>query len=103
MRLDPNPARTKETCKIKRVNPAFRSVSTPRRMKDLPQLGPVNPTTRQRPTDPPNSTFDWSPERLGERLRIELAPEAWKRLVRAAQGARCERQTAPSRGPFEVA
>src|SRR5207245_7129902 len=35
----PEPTR----CKIKRVNPAFRSVSTQRQTKDLPRAIPVNP------------------------------------------------------------
>jgi hypothetical protein len=35
-----------EYCKLKRVNSAFRSVSTPRRTKDLLEITPVNPTPR---------------------------------------------------------
>jgi hypothetical protein len=35
-------------CKIKRVNPAFRSMSTPRCTKNLPIVGPVNPPRRIR-------------------------------------------------------
>jgi hypothetical protein len=42
MRLAPKPARTTERCKIKPVYPAVRSVSTPRRTKDLPARGPVD-------------------------------------------------------------
>lgn len=43
MRLDPNPTQPTQRCKIKRVYPAVRSVSTPRWTKDLPVVGPVNP------------------------------------------------------------
>ena len=42
MRLDPHPTQPTPLCKIKRVYPAFRSVSTLRRTKDLPVVGPVN-------------------------------------------------------------
>jgi hypothetical protein len=84
MRLDRNPARPRRLCKIKRVNPAFRSVSTPRGTKDLRAAGPVNPTTSLGwPREPPLAS-EWSPERLCERLRNKLAPGAWERLIRAA-------------------
>ena len=43
MHREPNPSQTTFFCKIKRVYPAFRSVSTPRRTKDLHVVGPVNP------------------------------------------------------------
>jgi hypothetical protein len=84
MRLDRNPARPPRLCKIKRVDPAFRSVSTPRGTKDLPVVGPVNPAGSLGRPGKPSSAFEWSPERLCERLRIELAPGAWARLIRAA-------------------
>jgi hypothetical protein len=84
MRLDRNPAHNLRNCKIKRVNPAFRSVSTPRCTKDLPVVGPVNPTLSLGWRCEPSSAAEWSPERLCKRLRNELAPGAWERLVRAA-------------------
>jgi hypothetical protein len=84
MRLDRNPARPPRLCKIKRVNPAFRSVSTPRSTKDLPVVGPVNPTTSLGWPREPSSASEWSPERLCKRLRNELAPGACERLIRAA-------------------
>jgi hypothetical protein len=85
MHLDRNPDRHSRICKIKRVNPAFRSVSTPRGTKDLPVVGPVNPTTSLGSLDGPNPASEWSAERLCERLRIELAPAAWTRLILAAK------------------
>ena len=73
----PKSAQQIPDCKLKRVNPAFRSVSTPRARKDLPVVGPVNPEPAARPA----SVTDWSAESLSERLRIELSPGAWSRLV----------------------
>lgn len=71
-------------CKIKRVNPAVRSVSTPRWTKDLPVVGPVNSGRATRAPSRWSCTSDWSPARLTERLRTELTPSAWKRLIHAA-------------------
>jgi hypothetical protein len=82
----PKPTPTTERCKIKAVNPPFRSVSTPRCTKDLPVVGPVNPARALGSAEQPASASEWSAERLSERLRIELAPGAWKRLVHAAEG-----------------
>jgi hypothetical protein len=86
MRLAPKPARTTERCKIKPVDPAFRSVSTPRQTKDLPEPGPVDPepllgTTEGSPTAPA-----WSAESLGERLRCEPILRTWNRLAVGAAG-----------------
>lgn len=85
MHLDRNPDRPPRICKIKRVNPAFRSVSTPRRTKDLPAAGPVNPTTSLGMLREPPLASEWSAERLCERLQSELAPATWTRLIRAAE------------------
>ena len=85
MHLDPNSARPSRICKIKRVNPAFRFVSTPRSTKDLPVVGPVNPTTSLGWPRDPSLASEWSPERLCERLQSELAPATWTRLIRAAE------------------
>ena len=82
MRLEPNPARMIRRCKIKPVYPAFRSVSTPRGTKDLHVGGPVNPETVVGTAE----AAEWSAENLSERLRTELTPRAWSRLVRAAVG-----------------
>ncbi len=78
MRFEPNPALPTQRCKLKRVNPAFRSVSTPQWRKDLRVVGRVNPEPG---TSPPSAT-DWRAERLSQRLRTEITPRAWTRLVR---------------------
>ena len=85
MRLDPNPARTIPRCKIKRVYPPFRSVSTPRRTKDLPVVGPVDPEGALGMARGRASASEWSAESLRHRLRSELTPRAWNRLVRLAE------------------
>jgi hypothetical protein len=85
MRHHPNPARPTQRCKIKRVNPAFRSVSTPRWTKDLPRSRSVNPTRELGTSRETASALEWSAERLRERLGIELAPRAWERLVAATK------------------
>ena len=84
MSLTPEPAPILPRCKIKRVNPAFRSVSTPRRTKDLPAARPVNPSPRLASLSGSKSVSEWSAERLCERLRIELPPPAWTRLIQTA-------------------
>jgi hypothetical protein len=84
MRLEPNPARTIPRCKIKPVYPAFRSVSTPRRTKDLPVVGPVDPEGALGMAEGCASASGWSAESLSARLRRELTPRAWNRLVRGA-------------------
>ena len=103
MRLDPKPARTTERCKIKAVNPPFRSVSTPRRTKDLPVVAPVNPAAAPRLPQRPSSASEWSAERLTERLRIELGPGAWRRLEGAAGRVRGSVEQLLQRGLLEVA
>jgi len=85
MCLHRNPARQPRFCKIKRVNPAFRSVSTPRGTKDLPGAGRVNPTTALGMLREPPLASEWSAERLCERLQSELAPATWTRLIQAAE------------------
>jgi hypothetical protein len=85
MHHEPNPARPTQRCKIKRVNPAFRSVSTPRGTKDLRRSRSVNPARALGAGSGLSSALEWSAERLAKRLRTELAPRAWKRLVQAAE------------------
>ena len=85
MRRAPETAPTASDCKIKRVNPAVRSVSTPRGTKDLRRSRPVNPARALRAGSATSSALEWGAERLAERLRTELAPRAWKRLVQAAE------------------
>ena len=65
----PNPAPRSRRCKIKAVNPPFRSVSTPRSTKDLPNLGPVNPGGALGKPSEAAPASDWNAERLCERLR----------------------------------
>lgn len=85
MHSTPKPARTLPRCKIKAVNPPFRSVSTPRSTKDLPGPGSVNPGSPLGTASGSSTAREWDAGRLCARLQIELAPGAWKRLVRAAQ------------------
>jgi len=85
MHPTPKPARTVPRCKIKAVNPPFRSVSTPRSTKDLPKPGPVNPSSPLGRTSGSSAASEWDAELLCARLRMELAPGAWNRLVGAAQ------------------
>ena len=85
MHLTPKPARTLPRCKIKAVNPPFRSVSTPRSTKDLPKPGPVNSSSPLGSISGSSAPSEWDAKRLCTRLRMELAPGAWKRLVGAAQ------------------
>jgi hypothetical protein len=56
-------------CKIKRVNPAVRSVSTPRCSKDLPVVGPVNPESSTGASYKRSGTSKWGADRLSERLQ----------------------------------
>jgi hypothetical protein len=85
MRLEPNPARTIRRCKIKRVYPAFRSVSTPQWRKDLRVVGLLNPETALGTAESCAPASEWRAEDLAERLESELSPRAWNRLVRASK------------------
>jgi hypothetical protein len=78
----PKQPQTISDCKIKPVYPAFRSVSTPRRTKDLPVHGPVDPETALGTTEGSTSASKWSPENPSQRLRSELTPSARNRLLR---------------------
>jgi len=49
----------------------------------LPEPGTVNPERRKGTPEGPITASDWSPERLSERIRSELSPHAWERLIRA--------------------
>ena len=74
MRLALNPARTTPLCKIKRVDPAFRSVSTPRSAKDLPVVGPVYPEAAAGVADGLESAAENTAKRLSAAIRSELVP-----------------------------
>ncbi len=85
MTVGPKPAQQIPDCKIKPVYPAFRSVSTPQCQKDLPVVGLVNPETALGTAEGCAPASQWRAEDLAERLRSELSPRAWNRLVRASE------------------
>jgi hypothetical protein len=68
--------RTTRRCKIKRVNPAFRSVSTPRGIRHLRSAGRVNGEM----AIALECGSEWSPRALCRRLRNELPESLWRRL-----------------------
>ncbi len=80
-----NPDPRPRHCKIKPVNPGFRSVSTPQCSNDLGETGWVNPAVAKEAAGLPESVQEWSAVALRNRLRNELDQRAWERLVRAAQ------------------
>jgi hypothetical protein len=88
MHLDPNPSQQTPLCKIKAVNPPFRSVSTPRATKDLPVVAAVNRATRLGAPGAPAASSEWSANRLRERIRHDLIPGAWQRVLPAVTNAR---------------
>jgi len=85
MRPEPKPAQTIRRCKIKPVYPAVRSVSTPQWQKDLPVVGLLNPETALGTAESCAPASEWRAEELAKRLRTELSPRAWSRLVRASE------------------
>jgi len=80
MRLDPETARKTHVCKLKAVNPPFRSVSTPRARKELRVVGRVNPTPGARRRRPRFDLSEWNARRLARKLQEQLSREAWERL-----------------------
>ena len=81
----PKQRQTISDCKIKPVYPAFRSVSTPQWQKDLRVVGLLNPETALGTPESCAPASEWRAEDLAERLRSELSPRAWNRLVRASE------------------
>jgi hypothetical protein len=79
MRLEPNPARTTRCCKLKAVNPPFRSVSTPRWRKDLRVVGLVNPAPSHRAPRLCLNLSEWSARRLAGRLQEHLSSDPRQR------------------------
>ena len=67
-------------CKLKAVNPPFRSVSTPRGRKDLRVVGRVNPDACARTPRLRLELSEWNARRLAKRLEEELSRDAWQRL-----------------------
>ena len=80
MRLNPETARRTLDCKVKAVNPPFRSVSTLRCRKDLRVVGRVNPSARARPPRLRLDLSEWNARRLATKLEEELGRDAWQRL-----------------------
>ena len=81
----PQQPQTLRDCKIKPVYPAFRSVSTPQWQKDLPVVGLLDPKAALGTAESCAPASEWRAEDLAERLRSELSPRAWNRLVRASE------------------
>jgi hypothetical protein len=67
-------------CKLKAVNPPFRSVSTPRGRKDLRVVGRVNPDACARTPRLHLDLWDWNARRRAKRLEAEPSRDAWQRL-----------------------
>ena len=80
--MHPDPETTPKTCdcKVKAVNPPFRSVSTPRGRKDLRVVGRVNPSARARTPRLRLDLSEWNARRLARKLEDELSRDAWRRL-----------------------
>jgi len=76
----PKQPETIRDCKLKAVNPPFRSVSTPRGRKDLRVVGRVNPDARAGTPRLRLDLSDWNARRLARRLEEELSRDAWQRL-----------------------
>ena len=84
MHPDPKTAPKTRDCKVKAVNPPFRSVSTPRGRKDLRVVGRVNPAARHRAPRLRLDLSEWNARRLARRLQEELNPDAWQHLSAVA-------------------
>ena len=76
----PKQPQTISDCKLKAVNPPFRSVSTPRGRKDLRVVGRVNPSARARTPRLRLGLSEWNARRLARMLEEELSRDAWQRL-----------------------
>ena len=80
----PKQPQTLSDCKLKAVNPPFRSVSTPRGRKDLRVVGRVNPAARHRAPRLRLDLSEWNARRRAKRLEQELSRDAWQRLAALA-------------------
>jgi len=76
----PKSAHRTHDCKLKAVNPPFRSVSTPRGRKDLRVVGGVNPDARARTPRLRLALSEWNARRLAKRLEKKLSRDAGQRL-----------------------
>ena len=86
MRLDRNLAPGSRNCKIKPVDPAFRSVSIPRQPKDLHVVGPVYRESPLGSTKASVSASNGSAERPNARPQDGPIREAWNSLCGLAAG-----------------
>ena len=84
MAYRPQQPQTLRDCKLKAVNPPFRSVSTPRGRKDLRVVGRVNPAARHRAPRLRLDLSEWNARSLARRLQEELNPDAWQHLSAVA-------------------
>jgi len=80
MTYQPKTSETFRDCKLKAVNPPFRSVSTPRARKDLRVVGRVNPDTGARALRLRLDFSESNARRLARRLPQEPNPDASQRL-----------------------
>jgi len=80
MHPEPETTPTARDCKVKAVNPPFRSVSTPRGRKDLRVVGRVNPAARAGAPRLRLDLSEWNARRLARMLEEELSRGAWQRL-----------------------
>ncbi len=79
MAQEARPVETIPDCKVKAVNPPFRSVSTPRGRKDLRVVGRVNPDACARTPRLHLDLSEWNARRLVKRLDEVLSRDAWQR------------------------
>ena len=86
MRLNRKTAPGFRNCKIKPVDPAFRSVSTPRQPKDLHVVGPVYRESPLGSTKASVSASNESAERPNARPQNGPTREAWNSLCSLAAG-----------------
>jgi len=84
MRLEPEAERSNGDCKLKAVNPPFRSVSTPRGRKDLRAVGRVNPDACARTPRLRHELSEWNARRRAKKLEEELSRHAWQCLAALA-------------------
>ena len=74
----PTTAEITHDCKLKAVNPPFRSVSTPRGRKDLRVVGRVNPNACARTPRLRHELSELNARRLAKRPEKELGRDAWQ-------------------------
>ena len=88
MRLEPKATQPALDCKLKAVNPPFRSVSTPRGRKDLRVVGRVNPDACARTPRLHLDLSEWNARGLVKKLEEERSRDAWQRLSALATNRR---------------